>query len=98
MNAQRPAWVLGHVTVRNAKKWDRYRQRVPQTIAPFGGKVLLRGAVMDILDGAHRHTDAVVLEFPDLDAARGWHASTAYQALIALRREAADIDLVIVGG
>jgi uncharacterized protein (DUF1330 family) len=54
--------------------------------------------VTDVLDGTHRHTDAVVLEFPDLDAARGWHDSTAYQALIALRREAADIDLVIVGG
>lgn len=98
MNAQSPAWVVGHITVRDAGQWDRYRQSVPRTIAPFGGKVLLRGTVTDVLDGTHRHRDAVVLEFPDLAAARAWHASAEYQALVALRRDAADIDLVIVGG
>ena len=92
------AWVIGHVSVKDAAKWQRYRERVPATIAPFGGRVILRGRVTDVLDGEHRHDDAVVLAFPDLDSARAWHASSAYQALIPLRREAADIDLIIVGG
>jgi uncharacterized protein (DUF1330 family) len=92
------AWVVGHVTVKDAAQWQRYRERVPATIAPFGGVVLLRGQVTDVLDGAHRHTDTVVLAFPDVEAARRWHASGAYQALIPLRHAAADVDLVIVGG
>ncbi|MEO8849454.1 MAG: DUF1330 domain-containing protein [Casimicrobiaceae bacterium] len=98
MNSNSPAWVIGHVSVKDADKWDHYRHSVPATIEPFGGAVLLRGGVTDVLHGKHRHDDAVVLEFPDLASARAWHTSAAYQALIALRSEAADVDLIIVGG
>jgi uncharacterized protein (DUF1330 family) len=98
MSQAKPAWVIGHVSVRDPAKWDRYRASVPATLGAFEGKVLLRGVVTDVLHGAHRHTDAVVLEFPSLDAARGWHASSAYQALVPLRSEAADVDLFIIGG
>jgi uncharacterized protein (DUF1330 family) len=97
MSSESPAWVIGHVSVTDADKWDRYRHSVPATIAPFGGKVLLRGNVTDLLYGTHSHSDAVVLEFPDLASARAWHASPAYQALIPLRSAAADVDLIIVG-
>ncbi|MEO6748113.1 MAG: DUF1330 domain-containing protein [Casimicrobiaceae bacterium] len=98
MSGNAPAWVIGHVTVKDAAKWERYRQSVGATFAPFDGKLLLRGRLADVLDGAHRHADVVVVAFPDLASARGWHASPAYQALIPLRRAAADIDLVIVEG
>ncbi len=98
MSGNARAWAIGHVTVKDADKWDRYRHRVPATIAPFGGAVLLRGKVTGILHGAHAHSDSVVLAFPDGAAARAWHASAAYQALIPLRSEAADVDLVIVEG
>jgi uncharacterized protein (DUF1330 family) len=36
----------------------------------------------------------VVIRFPDLKAVDGWYASAAYQALIPLRQEAADMDLL----
>jgi len=35
----------------------------------------------------------VVIRFPSLADAQGWHASAAYQALIPLRQEAADVIL-----
>lgn len=98
MSSKSPAWVIGHVSVTDADKWDRYRHSVPATIVPFGGKLLLRGNVTDLLHGTHSHSDAVVLEFPDLASARAWHASAAYQALIPLRSAAADVDLIIVAG
>jgi uncharacterized protein (DUF1330 family) len=39
------------------------------------------------------HPDIVVIRFPSLADAQGWHASPAYQALIPLRQEAADVVL-----
>lgn len=98
MSQQNEAWVIGHIKVRDNAKWDRYRAGVPSTLAPFGGSVLLRGEVTDVLAGDHDQTDAVVLAFPDVGRARAWHASEAYQRLIPLRSEAADVELVIVGG
>ncbi|MEP7061979.1 MAG: DUF1330 domain-containing protein [Betaproteobacteria bacterium] len=90
------AWVIGHATVKDEAKWALYRQSVAATFVPFAAVLLLRGQVADVLDGTHPHADAVVVAFPDLAAARAWHESAAYQALIPLRKAAADIDLIIV--
>jgi uncharacterized protein (DUF1330 family) len=36
----------------------------------------------------------VVIRFPDAQALDDWYSSDAYQALIPLRTEAADVDLI----
>ena len=91
------ACVIGHITVRDADKWAQYRAQVPATLAPWGAELLFRGQRAAVLSGEHPHTDTVVIRFPDLTAVDAWYASPAYQALIPLRRQAADLDLVVFG-
>lgn len=88
------AYVIGQITVKDPDKWADYRSRVPATLAPWGAELVLRGTSARVLDGQHRHTDTVVIRFPDSASALGWHNSPEYQALVPLRREAADVDLV----
>ncbi|MFC3069136.1 DUF1330 domain-containing protein [Phenylobacterium soli] len=40
----------------------------------------------------------VLLEFPDMDAARAWYNSPAYQEALAHRKKAADYRVVLVQG
>ena len=89
-----PAYVIGHITVKNPAQWDAYRAQVPATLAPWGAELLLRAEKLAVLGGTHPHTDTVVIRFPDAAAAHGWFNSPAYQALIPLRQEAADVDLI----
>ena len=89
------ACVIGHITVRDEEKWAQYRAQVPATLAPWGAELLLRGQRAAVLSGEHAHTDTVVIRFPDVAAVDGWYNSPAYQALIPLRRQAADLDLVV---
>ncbi len=88
------ACVIGHITVRNADKWAQYRAQVPATLAQWGAELLFRGKVESVLAGSHPHTDTVVIRFPDAAAVDAWYNSPAYQALIPLRRQAADLVLV----
>ena len=88
------ACVIGHISVRDAAKWAEYRASVPATLAPWGVELVLRGTDAKVLGGSHRHSDTVVIRFPDRAAAEGWYRSTAYQALIPLREAAADLDLI----
>jgi uncharacterized protein (DUF1330 family) len=88
------AYVVGHITVKDADKWVEYRSRVPATLEPWGAEVVFRGCRAVVLDGEYRHTDTVVLRFPDKEAARNWHDSDAYQALVPLRKEAAEVELI----
>ncbi len=94
----RPAYVIGHVTVKDPQRWAEYRSGVPATLVEWGGEPVLRGERRAVWDGTHRHTDTVVLRFPSLDAATHWHESPAYQALISLRLQAADLDLIVFEG
>lgn len=88
------ACVIGHITVKDEEKWAQYRAQVPATLAPWGAELLFRGKRAAVLSGEHAHTDTVVIRFPDAAAVAGWYNSPAYQALIPLRRQAADLVLV----
>jgi uncharacterized protein (DUF1330 family) len=88
------AWLIGHITVKDAAKWEEYRSKVPATMAPFGAELSFRGKLAQVFSGTHAHTDVVVASFPDRAALEAWHASPAYQALIPLRNLAAEVDLM----
>ena len=95
MNKTQTAYVIGNISIRDAEEWADYRSRVPGTLLPWGGELMLRGEQAKVLSGSYRHSDVVVIRFPDRAAAQAWFDSDAYQALIPLRMAAADVDLVI---
>jgi uncharacterized protein (DUF1330 family) len=92
------AFVIGHITVKDAEKWAVYRSGVPATLAPWGAELVFRGTNAKVLAGEHAHADVVVIRFPDRRAVDGWHSSAAYQALIPLRQQAADVVLLTYDG
>jgi uncharacterized protein (DUF1330 family) len=89
-----PAYVIGHITVKDPEKWAEYRSRVPATLAPWGGEVVLRGRRITVLSGEHPYSDTVVIQFPDAGAIAEWYRSPAYQTLIPLRLQAAEMVLI----
>ena len=89
-----PAYLIGHISVRDAEKWAEYRGRVPDTLKPWGGELVFRGRRVAVLSGEHAHADTVVIRFPSAAALAAWHGSAAYQALIPLREQAADMVLI----
>ncbi len=92
--AEKSAWVIGHIKVKDNGKWGEYRSKVPATLVQWGGEVLFRGHRVAVLSGEHSYLDCVVIRFPDEKSATGWYNSAAYQALIPIREQAADIVLV----
>jgi len=89
------AYVVGYMTIKNPTQWKEYRDKVPSTLEPYGGEVILRGRRAAVLAGEHQHSALVVMRFPSKDAASQWYGSAAYQALIPIRDGAADIVLTI---
>ena len=89
------ACVIGQIRILDEVKWAEYRGGVAATLMPFGGEAVFRGRNADVFAGNNRCTDIVVLRFPDEQAARAWHASDAYQALVPLREQAADVTLTL---
>ncbi len=87
----RHAYFVGQITVKNEEMWARYRSQVPATLAPWHAELMFRGKQPHVQLNASPHLDIVVIRFPSLLEAEGWHNSDAYRALIPLRQEAADV-------
>lgn len=88
------AYVIGQITVKDPEKWTEYRRQVPDTLVPWDAELVLRGTQAKVLSGQHPHTDTVVIRFPSMEAVAEWHNSAAYQALVPLRMQAAEVDLI----
>ena len=87
------AWLIGHMTVRDAAKWQEYVSQVGDTILACGGEVVFRGRLQETLAGDAPGQLTVVIRFADMAALKRWHASPDYQRLIPVRRAAADVVL-----
>lgn len=92
--ASKGAYIIGHITVKDADKWAEYCSKVPATVAPWGASLVFRGECAKVLTGDHAYTDTVVIRFPSRAAVHNWHDSAAYQALVPLRRQAADVLII----
>ena len=46
------AYVIGHITVKDAGKWDAYRGAVPATLAPWGAELVFKMGSMCLLSMA----------------------------------------------
>lgn len=78
-------------------RFGQYTAVAGPVIASFGGRVLARGDVAEVVEGAVPRRPYFV-EFPSNAAARACFYSAAYQEAITLRTGAALFDIVIVEG
>ena len=92
------AYLIAHLTVRDAETFDTYRRAVPGVIAAHGGRYLVRGGAVEVEEGVPAHSRIVVLEFADMAAARGFYHSADYAPLLGARLAAADGTVVLVEG
>jgi uncharacterized protein (DUF1330 family) len=90
------AYVIVDVEVLDPEPYKEYTAAVPATLAPFGGRFIVRGGGSETLEGDWNPVRIVVIEFPDFDAAKGWHASPEYQAILPIRLKHARTNFLTV--
>jgi len=92
------AYAIVAETVSDEAMFDEYRKLVPATLAPFGGRFIVRGGKFTLVEGSWPRPRTVVIEFPSRDAAQGWYRSAEYQKIIGLRLKSSTGDFIIIDG
>lgn len=92
------AYIHADVEITDPTAFEIYRQQVPALIAAHGGRFLVRGGAVEVLEGDRRPGRQVILEFADMAALKAFYGSPQYQALIALRQSASTGNLLAVEG
>src|SRR5689334_17765775 len=82
-----PAYVVVDIEVTNPSLYERYKELAGAAVAKHGGKYLARGGATTVLEGSWQPKRLVVLEFPSVEKAKAWWASTDYKEAKDIRQK-----------
>jgi uncharacterized protein (DUF1330 family) len=93
-----PAYIVAQVEVQDKEMYQRYRDQVTPLVDRFGGRFLVRGGHLEVVEGDWPLRRLVVIEFQSRASARHFYDSPEYQRILPLRTGASRGMLAIVEG
>jgi uncharacterized protein (DUF1330 family) len=93
-----PAYIVVEIEVLDEERYENYKRMVPPTLAAHGGRFLVRGGVVETLEGTWSPGRLVILEFPSAERAKAWWGSDEYADARALRQATARTQMIVVEG
>ena len=92
------AYVIVDIEIHDAAAYDEYRKLVGATLVQYGGKFVVRGGKIDVLEGGWNPKRIVVLEFESAARVREWYDSEEYRVPKQIRMKASKGNVIVVDG
>jgi uncharacterized protein (DUF1330 family) len=92
------AYVISDISVINAERYTNYREAVRLALEHHGGRYLVRGGTVHLLEGIWNPDRVVVIEFDSVEDARDFISSPEFQEARLLRQNAAMVNTILVDG
>ncbi len=93
-----PAYVIYQGEVTDPQRYEQYKALAAQSIIAAGGRYVVRGGDVEVLEGDSPAGRTVVVEFPDREAAANWYRGDLYTAARRVRHGAATARMYVVDG
>jgi uncharacterized protein (DUF1330 family) len=92
-------YLIVNATVHDAAAYEGYKKLAAPAIAQYGGRYLVRGGALDVLEGQWIGAPRlVVVEFDSVEQAKKFYDSPEYRAAREARAGAADMNMLVVEG
>jgi uncharacterized protein (DUF1330 family) len=92
------AYIIADVQVTDPDTYWTYRSQTPSIVQKYGGRFIVRGGEVAPLEGDWQAGRVVVIEFPDMAAAKRFYQSPEYRQIIGFRQRAATSRIILVDG
>jgi uncharacterized protein (DUF1330 family) len=92
------AYVIYLAEILDPEGYLAYRERVEPNILAAGGRYVVRGGDVELLEGTLPAERTVILEFPSRPAVLAWYRSDEYCEIKKLREGTARATVYIVDG
>ena len=92
------AYVLANITITDPLGYEEYKRLVGPTLQEYGGRFVVRGGAVDVLEGDWQPGRLVLLEFPSAERARAWWSSPGYEEARRIRQATSHGTLLILEG
>lgn len=91
------AFVLVEVNIQDHVVYEEYKKLTPGSVEAYGGRFVIRGNPVLVMEGEWKYDRLVMLEFPTKEIALEWYNSKEYQEAKKIRENAASANFFIVG-
>lgn len=92
------AYLHGNIQIHDMVLYKEYAAQVPAIIFKYGGRYLVRGGSVEVVEGDANAQRQVILEFPDMTALKAFYFSPEYTLLRDVRQRAATGSIVLIEG
>lgn len=92
------AYVIFDIAVNDPEKYEEYKRRTMPIIEAFGGRFMVRGGPLEVLEGNWQPNRVVILEFESIAKAKAWINSPEYAEIKTIRHSTATSNAVVVEG
>ncbi len=93
-----PAYAVIDINVKDPVRYEEYKKKGALTLEQYGGKPLIRGGAVEVIEGKWSPQRMVIIEFKDMEALKRWWFSPEYCEAKKLRHGAAEANVVFVEG
>ena len=84
--------------VLDQEDFKEYIEKIPQVVASYGGRFLVRGGAIQVIEGDYTPERIVVVEFDSLEQANAYTSSPEYLELSVILNRSTRTSTIIVDG
>lgn len=92
------AYVIYQCEVLDGERYEAYKPKAAASVEAAGGRYIVRGGDIDVLEGEAPPGRTVVVEFPDRETACRWYGDQMYSEARKVREGAAIARMYVVDG
>lgn len=91
-------YMMARVRIHDRATYRLYEEKILSTLRGTGGRLLAFSDTPELVEGKDDGSRVVLASFPSREQALAWYHSPAYQAIAAIRRRAAEADIIMTEG
>ena len=91
-------YLIIRINISNAELFQQYPPLSTKAVEKFGGKYLIRGGALEVVEGTWPVERTTVVEFESFDKAKEFYNSLEYNEAKKVRQDSAESDFILIEG
>ena len=92
------AFVIADVDVKDPDKFKEYSKLTPNILKTYGGRYLVRGGYVEVVEGTWTPNRLVVMEFESIAQLKRWYNSPDYTDALKIRQGSSESNVIVAEG
>jgi uncharacterized protein (DUF1330 family) len=92
------AYVISDIEITDPAAFADYTKLSPPSIERYGGRFVVRGGPLEVLEGSWTPSRLAIVSFPSVEVAKTWINSPEYLPARQARQRSARTGLIVVEG